>query len=117
MEPGVAQVAEKDDLDQLLELEQRLAARLDQTRVAAAQIVERAREEARALARRAEEDERIGRARIAEEAQSELAAGLERLEAGADQRLRIYTSVTEAGVQALAESVLRALLEDEAVPR
>jgi hypothetical protein len=108
----------KDDLDQLLEAEQRFAASFEEVRAAAARLLEVARADAQALDRRAEEDERTGRARIALETQAELEAELRRIEARADQRVKHYTGVTSDGARELSFFVLRALLEDGAtVPR
>lgn len=112
-----AWVEVKDDLDQLLETERRLAARLDEARAAATRLLEDAQADAQAVARRAEEDERTGRERVAAETQAELEAGLQRIEARAEERVRRYTSVTDDRLRELSLFVLRSLLEDVAAGR
>jgi hypothetical protein len=107
----------KDDLDQLLEAERRLAARLDEARAAATRLLEVARADALAVARRAEEDERAGRAHASAETQAELKAELQRLEGRAEERVRRYTSVTDDQLRELSLFVLRSLLAEVAAGR
>jgi vacuolar-type H+-ATPase subunit H len=101
-----------DDLDQLLEAERRLAARLDEARTAATQLLELARADAQALAQHAAEQERVGCARIAQETQADLDAELKRIAARAEARLQLYSGLGETRLRELSLSVLQALLED-----
>ncbi len=101
-----------DDLDQLLEAERRLAARLDEARTAATQLLELARADAQALAQRAAEEERVGCARIAQETQAELAAELKHIAARAEARVQLYSGLGESRLRELSLFVLQALLED-----
>jgi F0F1-type ATP synthase membrane subunit b/b' len=105
-------VEAKDDLDQLLEAERRLAGRLEEARASATQLLEVARADAQAFKQRAEEDERNGRTRIAGETQAELEAELERVETRANQRVETYAGLTGDQLRELSLNVLRALLED-----
>jgi vacuolar-type H+-ATPase subunit H len=107
----------KDDLDQLLEAERRLAERLDEARAAATRLLEVAQADARAIARRAEEDERTGRASVSAETEAEFEAELQRIETRAEERVRRYTSVTDDRLRELSLFVLRSLLDDLAAGR
>jgi vacuolar-type H+-ATPase subunit H len=112
-----AWVAVNDDLDQLLEAERRLAARLEEARATATRRLETARADAQAVARRAEEDVQAGRARASAETQAELEAGLQRIEARAEERVQVYTGVTGERLRELSVFVLRTLLEDATAVR
>ncbi len=101
-----------DDLDQLLEAERRLAARLDEARTAAAQLLALARADAQTLAERAAEDERVGRGRIAQETDAELDAELKRIATRAEARAQLYSQIGETRLRELSIFVLQALLED-----
>jgi hypothetical protein len=105
-------VEAKDDLDQLLEAERRLALRLEETRAAATRLLEVARADAQAFGQRAEEDERNGRGRITGEIQAELEAELQRVDARANKRIEIYTRLSGDQLRELSLHVLRTLLED-----
>lgn len=100
-----------NDLDRLLEAEERLAARLAEAKAAGERLLEAARVEASELARRGEEVERSGRARLQAQIEGEVAAELQRIEAGADERVRAYGSVTAERLRELSLGVLRELLE------
>ena len=102
------------DLDRLLEAEERLAARLEEARTASAGLLEAARTEATALARRADDDEQTGRARLEAQLEAELVAELGRIEARADERVRILVGVTGERLRELSLLVLAALLETPA---
>lgn len=99
-----------NDLDRLLEAEERLAGRMAEARAAAERLLEAARVEASELARRGEEVERAGRARLEAQIEGEVAAELRRIEAGAEERVRAYASVTPEQLRELSLGVLRELL-------
>jgi F0F1-type ATP synthase membrane subunit b/b' len=102
------------DLERLLEAEERLAARLEEARAAAAGFLEAARTEATAVARRADEEERSGRARLETQVEAELVAELGRIEARADERVRTLVGVTGDRLRELSLLVLAALLDPPA---
>ncbi|MGO9830071.1 MAG: V-type ATPase subunit subunit G family protein [Myxococcaceae bacterium] len=102
----------KDDLDQLLEAERRLASRLEEARTSAARLLELARVDARALAAHAEEEAQAGTARIETQTKAELEVELQHIAALAEARVRRYQAVTAPGLEDLALFVLRSLVED-----
>jgi vacuolar-type H+-ATPase subunit H len=99
------------DLGRLLEAEQTFAARVDAARQQARALVESARHEAEALGSDSGEALARARRRLAEEEERALAAELSRLEAETATRVERLGRVDEARVVALADQVLRALLE------
>ncbi len=107
----------KDDLDQLLEAERRIAARLDEATAAATRLLEVARADALAVARRVEGDTRAGRARAEAETAAAVEVELQRIAAQAQERVGMYTDVSADRLKELALFVLRTLLENEAEER
>ena len=99
------------NLGQLLEAEQGFAARVDAARREARLLVEAARSEAEAL--RGDSAEALTRKQkaIADEEDRALAAELARLDAETAAHVERLGSVSETRVAALADQVLRTLLE------
>ena len=98
------------ELGRLLEAEQAFAARLDAARRDARARVQSAREEAGKLAGDSTAWLEKGRREISDEEERALTAELARLEAETSARLERLASVSGAGVAALADQLLRALL-------
>ncbi|HMK72752.1 MAG TPA: hypothetical protein VK454_05410 [Myxococcaceae bacterium] len=105
MEPALG-----NDLERLLALEERLSARLGEARAAAARLLESARIEATEVARQGEAAERAGRVRLETEVAGEVEAELARIEARAEERVRVYAGVTAERLRALSLGLLEELL-------
>ena len=101
------------ELGLLLEAEQAFAARVDAARRDARALVEAARDEATRLSGDSTAQLEKGRREIADQEERALAMELARLEAETSKRVERLTSVSDAGVAALADQLLRTLLAED----